>query len=287
MLDPIVALGWPTLLAMAFGGVLIGFSKTSFGGLGAVSVALFALGMPARESTAAVLLLLLTGDAVALRHYGRDVQWRTLLHLLPAVVPGLALGAVFINLVDDTAMRRTIGFILLAMVGLRLVQRRPRPAPGPATAPGGPPLGPGPATVPGVPDATRGGPAPRPGAAATRPAHPLVAVGTGIAAGFTTMTANAAAPVMALFLLAHRFEKARYLGTNAWFFALVNLCKVPFTVALGLFTPAVLLVAALLVPAVLIGTVLGRGIVDRVSQRQFETATTAATAVACLGLLLR
>lgn len=249
MLDPIATIGWPMLLAMALGGALIGFSKTSFGGLGAVAVALFALGLPARESTAAVLLLLLTGDAVALRHYGRDVQWRTLAHLLPAVLPGLALGALFINLVDDTAMRRTIAFILLAMVGLRLVQRR-APAP-------------------------------------TRPAHPLVTAGTGLAAGFTTMTANAAAPVMALFLLARRFEKSRYLGTNAWFFALVNLCKVPFTAALGLFTPNVLLLAALLVPTVLAGTVIGRRIVTRVSQRQFERATTAATALACVVLLLR
>lgn len=274
MLDQIGTLGWPTLLAMALGGILIGFSKTSFGGLGAVAVALFALGMPARESTAAVLLLLLTGDAVALRHFGRDVQWRTLGHLLPAVLPGLALGAVFINLVDDAAMRRTIALILLAMVALRLLPRRPSPATSRATPP---PSG----------SATTLAGAAASDPATSRPAHPLVAVATGVAAGFTTMTANAAAPVMALFLLAHRFEKARYLGTNAWFFALVNLCKVPFTAALGLFTPFVLVLAALLVPAVLVGTLFGRRIVHRVTQRQFEAATTAATAVACLALLLR
>ena len=251
MLDQIAALGWPTLLAMALGGVLIGFSKTSFGGLGAVAVALFALGMPARESTAAVLLLLLTGDAVALRHYGHDVQWRTLLQLVPAVLPGLALGAVFINLVDDAMMRRTIALILLAMLVLRLVQRR-------VPAPAGPGTG-----------------------------SAVVTVGTGVAAGFTTMTANAAAPVMALFLLSRRFEKARYLGTNAWFFAIVNLCKVPFTAGLGLFTPFVLTLAAVLIPTVLAGTLLGRGIVSRVTQQQFEAPTPLATAFACVVLRLR
>ena len=46
--------------------LLVGFAKTSIGGLGSVAVALFASVMPARESTAAVLLLLLIGAAASL-----------------------------------------------------------------------------------------------------------------------------------------------------------------------------------------------------------------------------
>lgn len=251
MLETITAVGWPVLLAMAAGGVLIGFSKTSFGGLGAVAAALFALGMPAKESTAAVLLLLLVGDAVALLCYGRHVQWRLLLRLVPSVVPGLVLGAVFIRYVDDATMRRAIGVILLCMLGLQLWQRRrPRvdPPPAPST----------PATV-----------------------------ATGAAAGFTTMTANAAGPVMSLYLLAAGFDKKRFLSTNAWFFAIVNVSKLPLTAALGLINPHVLQLDALLVPAVLLGAALGRLVIGRVTQGQFETVTLLATGISSLALLLR
>lgn len=216
-------------------------------------MALFAWGMPAKESTAAVLLLLLVGDAVALFFYGRNVQWRLLLRLVPSVLPGLVLGAIFMQHVDDDTMRRAIGIILLGMLAIQLWQRRRRP--------------------------TENTPAPKPNTAVT--------VAAGAAAGFTTMTANAAGPVMALYLLAQRFDKARFLSTNAWFFALVNLTKVPFTAALGLFTPTVLTIDVLYIPTVLLGTALGRAVIRRVTQNQFEMATLAATGIAAVAVLVR
>lgn len=122
MIDQVLAYGWPALALLAFAGVIVGFSKTSFGGMGAIAVAIFALIVPAKESTATVLLLLILGDLVAISRY-RRVSWRLLLRLVPTVLPGLLLGAWFMNRVDDLAMRRTIGGLLLAMVLLQLVQR--------------------------------------------------------------------------------------------------------------------------------------------------------------------
>ncbi|QGF22366.1 sulfite exporter TauE/SafE family protein [Raineyella fluvialis] len=247
------ALGATALALMALGGLLIGFSKTSFGGLGAVASAVYALSMPARESTAVVLLLLLTGDLIALLSYGRHVRWRVLGQLLPAVLPGLLLGAVFIRLVDDVLMRRSIAVVLLAMVVVRLVQGRLRPATTPTEGRG----------------------------------HWAVAAGAGLTAGFTTMVANAAAPVMSLYLLAQRFDKRRFLATNAWFFATVNLCKVPFAASVGLFTPLVFGVTLVMLPAVLVGAAVGRLIIRRVTQQQFELVTVLATAAASVLLLVR
>ena len=48
-------LGWVVLALSAF---LVGIAKTSIGGLGTLAVAGFAMFIPARESTAAVLLVL-------------------------------------------------------------------------------------------------------------------------------------------------------------------------------------------------------------------------------------
>lgn len=250
MPDLVALYGWPLLALMAVAAVVVGFSKTSFGGVGALAVAAFALAVPARESTATVLVLLIVGDLVAVCRY-RTVKWSLLWRLLPSVLPGLLLGALFINLVDDLVMRRTIGVLLLVMVALQVWRRR-RPTPPPDADP-----------------------------------HPARTLSTGVMAGFTTMTANAAGPVMALYFLAARIEKSRFIGTNAWYFLIVNLCKVPLTAGLGLFTPHGLFLDLVLVPAVLIGAVLGAWVVGRVSQRGFENVTLAASAIAAASLLLR
>ena len=97
--------GW-ALLAVA--AVLVGFAKTAVGGVAAISVAVFAAVLPARESTGVLLPLLLVGDVVAVRSYREHAHWGTLLRLLPAVVVGVLVGVVFVDRVDDTVMRRTI-----------------------------------------------------------------------------------------------------------------------------------------------------------------------------------
>ncbi len=269
MPDLIAAYGWPLLLAMAAASLVIGFSKTSFGGVAAISVAVFALAMPAKESTATVLLLLIVGDLIAVSRY-RTVSWSLLVRLVPSVLPGLALGALFMNVVDDVTMRRTIGSLLLVMVALQLWQRRPRRCAAPA----------GDVAAPRPTDSS---PAPPTGA----PPRWGRAIATGVAAGFATMTANAAGPVMALYFLAAKVDKARFIGTNAWFFFLINLSKTPFTTALGLYSPTNLLLAAALIPAVLAGAAVGIWVIGRVTQRQFEFVTIAASAVASLVLLIR
>ena len=310
MPDLIAVFSWPMLLAMAGAALVIGFSKTSFGGIAAIAVAVFALTMPAKESTATVLLLLLVGDVIAVSRY-RTVSWSLLVRLIPSVLPGLALGALFMTVVDDVTMRRTIGGLLLVMVAIQLWQRRPRrvnppaatahgtssepevsPAGAPETAPreGGSPSG-----TPGVSSAgssteilAEDPPAPTERAVtAVQPPRWGRAIVTGVAAGFATMTANAAGPVMALYFLAARVDKARFIGTNAWFFFLVNLSKTPFTTALGLYSPTNLLLVAALIPAVLAGAAVGMWVIGRVTQRQFELVTIGASAIASLALLLR
>ena len=101
---------WLPLIVAA---LIIGIAKTSFGGLGSVAVALMALVMPTKESTAAALLLLITGDIVAVLRYRSNADWGMLRSLLPSVLPGLLLGAVFIRVVNDLMLRRSIGAILL------------------------------------------------------------------------------------------------------------------------------------------------------------------------------
>lgn len=104
--------------------LLVGFAKTSIGGLGSVAVALFASVMPARESTAAVLLLLLVGDTLAIAVYRRHCDWSLLRLLVPGVLPGLGLGAVALALLGDRSIEVTIGLVLLLLVVVQLATTR-------------------------------------------------------------------------------------------------------------------------------------------------------------------
>ncbi len=82
--------GWELGL-VGLAALVIGISKTSVGGFAAMAVAVFATVLPAKESTAAVLLLLITGDVVGVTRYRRSADWELLRRLLPSVLPGVAL----------------------------------------------------------------------------------------------------------------------------------------------------------------------------------------------------
>ncbi len=237
--------------AMSLAALIVGFSKTALGGLAVISVAIFATVLPARQSTGAILVILIVGDVVACAAYRRHADWRLIGRLLPAVLPGLLLGWAFLRVVDDTVLRRTIGAVLLVLVALQLWVRS------------------------------------RDDVSVTAHERPLAAIGAGTVAGFATMTANAAGAVMALYLSAAGIDKRRFVGTNAWFFLIVNLAKVPLSVSLGLIGGADVRRAVLLAPLVVVGGWVGWHVVGLISQARFDRAVLLASAVAAVALIVR
>ncbi|PKQ18077.1 MAG: sulfite exporter TauE/SafE family protein [Actinobacteria bacterium HGW-Actinobacteria-8] len=238
-------------LLMGLAAVVIGFSKTALGGLAVIAVAIFATILPAKESTAAILVLLIVGDLVAVWHYRHDADWSLIRRLLPAVLPGLVLGSVFLRIVSDDVLRRSIGGVLLVLLLLQLLVKWRGVAP-----------------------------------ASNAHEHRAAAWTAGTAAGFATMTANAAGAVMTLYLSASGIDKRRFIGTNAWFFLIVNLVKVPFSVGLGLMNWDDLGRAGLLAPLILLGGIVGYATVRRISQHRFDIAVLLASAIAATALLL-
>jgi len=243
-----------TWVLLAAGAVLVGVAKTAISSVGSVAVVLFAFALPAKESTGALLPLLICGDVMAITVYRRHADWRVLARLLPGVLPGLALGTWFLSSASNDLVRPVIGAVLLAMSALQLWQRRRRPG------------------------NTETSPPP--------PVHLVTAAALGGVAGFATMTANAAGPVMTIYLILAGLPMLRMLGTGAWFFLLVNLLKVPFSTGLHLINLDSLAVDAALIPALLVGGVLGRQLVRRVSQHQFEMAALGVSVVASALLLV-
>jgi len=242
-----------TLLLVALGALIVGFSKTSIGGMGTIATALFALALPTRESTGAVLLLLIVGDIVAVLSYRRDANWTLLRHLLPAMLPGLVIGTVILHVINDNSLRVWIGVLISVLVVLQLImQWRQR------------------------------------GKELTLKHHPpLVSWLAGGSAGVATMTANAAGPITTLYLLSTGVDKRQFLGTAAWYYFIGNLIKVPFSAGIGLMPPATLLLTVMLAPVVLLGTLIGRLVIKRINQKLFSWLVLAGSALAAIALLAR
>jgi len=101
----------------------------------------------------------------------------------------------------------------------------------------------------------------------------------GIAAGFATVVANAAGPIMNMYLLTRRLSKEQFVATGAWFFFTVNLAKIPVYLWFGLFTRESLIFDALMAPIVIGGGFAGLWLIRRVPQRVFEWIVVSLTAI--------
>jgi len=104
----------------------------------------------------------------------------------------------------------------------------------------------------------------------------------GIVAGFASTIANAAAPVMNMYLLSRKLPKEQFVATGAWFFLVINLAKVPIYSWYRLFSRASLTFNVLMVPAVIGGAFLGLWLVNRVAQRLFEAVIIVLTAISAV-----
>lgn len=242
--------GW---LLLALGALIVGFAKTGIAGIGALAVAIFANVLPARQSTGVVLPLLILADVVAVASYRRHAVWSHLWRLFPFAATGIVCGWVAMGWLGEAQIRRGIGAILIVMVALHVWRHR-REA---KSESGGSP-----------------------------PDHSLLyAAGMGLLAGFTTMVANAAGPVMILYMLAMRLPKMEFMGTTAWYFFVLNVFKVPFSWNLGLINPVSLKLNLLLAPCVLVGAFGGRALLPRIPQGFFEVLALMFTVLAALRLL--
>ncbi len=272
---------WQWVLAGA-GALLVGVSKTGIAGLGMVFVAIFANLLPAKEASGFVLPMLIFGDVVAVTSYRRHTQWRYLWRLFPWTAAGVLVGWWAMGRIDNRQASALIGGIIVVLIAVHLWRRR-RVKMGEAKSLGAAMVG------SGAGDGNAGVAAGAVTGAATRAGaddHGVWFAPTiGVLAGFTTLVANAAGPLMAIYLLAMRLPKMEFVGTGAVFFLLLNCFKVPFMVNLDLITVESFGFNLLLAPVVFGGAMLGRWILPRINQRVFEYLALGTGALAGVRLL--
>jgi uncharacterized membrane protein YfcA len=211
----------------------VGVSKTGFGGVGLVAVSIMA-DLFGKPSVGILLPMLILADISVYPLFRRYASWRPVWRLLPPTILGCAAGYFLLDWIPDSQARPAIGGIILLMVGLTLLRRFGREW-------------------------------------FDRMAHSRQAgLTAGFFAGVATMMANAAGPVFQLYLLSRRFEKMELIGVGARFFLLVNILKLPFLGGLQFIDGQSLLFNLKLVPAILIGVLVGKRLVQAVPQRVFE-----------------
>ncbi len=238
--------GWEWALAI-LAAAIVGISKAGIGGLGMLAVVIFSHLMPAKQATGMVLPLLCIGDIVGAAAYRKHASWPHIRRLFPWTAAGVVLGYFALELVNERQARLLIGTIVLALVGLHLLRRR----------------------FSGH-EAEHGSWFP-----------PTI----GVLAGFTTLVANAAGPLMAVYMLAMRLPKMDFVGTGAVFFLLLNFFKVPFMLHLGLINASSFSLNLALAPVVIAGAWFGRKLVLKIDQRTFENIALGLSLVAGLKLI--
>lgn len=239
---------WEWALAIV-AALIVGISKAGIGGLGMLSVLIFARIMPAKQATGVVLPLLCFGDIVAASVYWKHAKWTHVRRLFPWTAAGVFAGYFVLDRVNERQAGLLIGGIVLGLVVMHLVRRQIS------------------------------------GNAAEHGAWfpPTI----GILAGFTTLVANAAGPLMVVYMLSMRLPKMDFVGTGAVFFLILNFFKVPFMVHLGLINADSFTFNLWLAPLVVCGAWFGRKLVMRIDQRAFENIALALSVLAGLNLLYR
>ncbi len=228
----------------------IGFSKSGFPGAGLLTVIIMAHLFGARESTGALLPMLICGDILSVRVFHQHARWELIRRMLPPTAIGIVAAYLLMRWLPGGAFRPIIGWIVLAMVLLQAARRW------------------------------------RPEWYASVPHSVPFARTMGFATGVATMLANAAGPVMGLYLLAINTPKFALVGTSSWFFLIVNVFKVPFSAQLGLIHGMTLLFNLLLIPLIAVGIFTGQRLMRVIPQSLFEALLLLFATIASLRMIL-
>ena len=239
---------WTFIIIGICAALLAGIAKTGVPGAGILVVPLMAMIFPAKTSVGALLPLLLAGDVAAVLFFHRHANWTVLNRLMPWTLVGIALAALVLRSVTDSKLKPLLGLLVLTLLLLEILRRRFRWL--------------------------------------NSPHQKWFTAGAGVLTGFATTAGNMAGPVANIFLAGKGFAKLEFMGTVAWFFLIINALKMPVFVFNGMITAKTLHFDLLMLPALVMGGIIGRGLLHLISDRVFLLLVMLLAAVAAVKLLI-
>ncbi|HEY6645148.1 sulfite exporter TauE/SafE family protein [Povalibacter sp.] len=214
---------------------LMGLAKGGFAGVGAIAMPLLALLIPPVQAAAILLPLLILQDAVGIWAFRKNWDRQILTLMIPSAAMGILFGYLLAAKVSASGVLAALGFISIVFASYRLWT-------------------------------SRGGRVSTP-----RNASAILGAALGVASGFTSQIAHAGQPPFQMWVLPKGLPPPILVGTTAIFFGVINWLKVPAYFALGQFTRANLITAAVLTPIAVASTLAGVWLVRRVNAEKFYT----------------
>lgn len=245
-MENVYQLNFLKLLLLELNAFLIGISKTGIPGVGILAIPLTAMVLPARVSTGLILPMLIMGDIFAVSYYRRKGVWKYIFRLLPFAVSGIIIGYFMMGKINDEQLSKFIGFVILIILSLNYWWNKKE---------------------------------------IKIPEKFYFAIFMGLLAGITTMMANAAGPILIIYLLSMKLPKTEFVGTGAWYFFILNWLKVPFSVNLGLINFNSLKLNFILFPGVIIGAILGIIFLKKIPQKVFNQIVQILAGISALKLI--
>ncbi|MCK6374471.1 MAG: sulfite exporter TauE/SafE family protein [Zoogloea sp.] len=237
--------GW---IVTAIAILLTGISKSGLGGaLGGLAVPFMSMWMSPRDAVAVMLPVLIAMDLFGIRAWRGKADWAELRLLLPASLAGIAVGTLAFGVMSDRMVKGAVGLIAVVFAADRLLRRPMSDAP---TAP-----------------------------------LPRLARLCGVGAGFTSTLAHAGGPPLMIYLLTRGLPRQAFAATSVFFFAALNLAKLPFYLGLDLFTRDTLVMSAMLLVLVPVGVWTGMRLLQHIPERPFYLLATAALGLSGVKLL--
>jgi uncharacterized membrane protein YfcA len=239
-----------TWLIICLASFFIGLGKAGLKGIDMLSVTLMAFVFGSKASTGIVLPLLCLADIAAVSYYNRHAQWVHFWKITPWMIVGILLGIYVGKDMNEVLFRKIMAVIILLTIVIILFMEYRK--------------------------------------STKVPTNPLFVVGTGLAAGFTTMLGNLAGAFSNLYFLAMRLEKNDFIGTAAWIFLFMNLFKLPFQVFLWKnISMQSIQIDAYLLPTLIIGFLVGLKLVDKVKEEHYRKLIIILTLIGSLFMLFK
>lgn len=214
--------------------ILFGIAKGGFGsGLGVLAVPLLAMVVSPVQAAAILLPILCVMDLVGLWAYRGKWILPELRILLPASLAGIAAGTVMFEYMNPARLRLLLGVIAIAFSLHHWLQAR---------------------LAAGNEQKLFG---------------PIIGIGAGAMAGFTSFIAHAGGPPVTMYLLRRGINRTQFVATTVILFAVVNYVKlIPYS-WLGQFDATNLKTSLVLAPLAPIGIGMGVWLHNRVTDRFF------------------
>lgn len=245
---PVESLLTPMTLTIGFlAAILIGVSKTGVPGVGLFSCLLMITAFRGHEmfASGAVVPLLIIGDIAAVKFYYKDCDPTLLKRLCPPVAIGLLLGSVALCFMQNSQFKLTVGILASSILIFEFIRKKI-------------------------------------GWTKVSTSKPF-RIGCGMLAGMTTILGNAAGAVSAAYFSSQNLDKHKFMGTNAVFFFLVNVSKIPLmlvvtqiksgigfeTADAQIMNATTFLLTLIFLPGVIVGGYLGRQFYREIPEKVF------------------